>query len=224
MILAYLKNAIYSIKIMIFRGLDRHFFHCYSAFTMKQYTVLSAKRRSITRTAMIALFAALTAAGAFITVPLYPVPMVLQNLFPVLSGLVLGPLMGSAAVGLFLAAGALGAPVFSGGTGGIARFFGPTGGFLLGYLLAAAVAGLIVGRPRRDKRTPGWRIALAAALGFVAIYVPGLLRLHAVTGLPWLGTLTAGFFPFIPGDIIKGIAATLAARQLRRVVADHLDS
>ena len=129
---------------------------------------LSATRKTISRITLIALFAALTAAGTFIAIPLpfSPVPVVLQNLFSVLSGLVLGPVMGSLAVALYLLAGALGAPVFAGATGGFTRFLGPTGGYLVGYLLSALIAGLIAGRPRGSKQTPLWKLIQGAALGF----------------------------------------------------------
>ncbi|MDR2182111.1 MAG: biotin transporter BioY, partial [Treponema sp.] len=120
-------------------------------------------RRPLAALSLTALFAALIAAGAFISFPLpfSPVPVVLQNFFAVLSGLVLGPVRGSAAVALYLLAGALGLPVFAGAAGGIAHFAGPTGGFLAGYLLAGLAAGLIAGKPR--KRDSRLRLAAASA-------------------------------------------------------------
>jgi biotin transport system substrate-specific component len=169
---------------------------------------------------LAALFAALIAAGTFISIPLpfSPVPIVLQNLFSLLSGLVLGPVLGAAAVGLYLLAGLIGAPVFAGAAGGIPRILGPTGGFLLGYLFSAFTAGLIAGRPRRG--TPRWRIILAVLAGLLVIYAPGLLRLRL--GLDsWGKTLAAGLIPFIPGDLIKGIIAVLIAPRLRKTLEDY---
>ena len=170
---------------------------------------------------LTALFAAFTAAGAFIAVPIGPVPIVLQNLFALLSGLILGPFLGSAAVGLYLLAGALGLPVFAGGSGGIARFAGPTGGFLVGYLLAALISGIIAGKP--GATIPRLRLIAAVALGFIIIYVPGVVWLKISRSLDWAKALLAGFVPFIPGDILKGIAAVLIAPRLRRTAADFLD-
>jgi biotin transport system substrate-specific component len=177
------------------------------------------------RIALTALFAALTAAGAFIAFPLGPVPIVLQNLFALLSGLVLGPVLGGTAVGLFLLAGLLNFPVFSGG-GGIARFAGPTGGYLVGYLLAALIAGLIAGRPKAGASAKVFqiRIIIAVIAGFLVIYVPGLIWLKARINLDWIKTLFAGFIPFIIGDILKGIVAVLIAPRLRRIAADFLDA
>jgi biotin transport system substrate-specific component len=171
-----------------------------------------------------ALFAALIAGGTFVTFPLpfSPVPVVLQNLFAVLSGLALGP-GGTAAAALYLAAGALGAPVFAGASGGIARFAGPTGGFLAGYLLAALTAGLIAGTPRAERPASRFRLAAASAAGFLVIYGPGLLWLHRYTG-SWPGTAAAGLLPFLPGDAIKAVLAVGVAGRFRRVLAGLLDN
>ena len=170
--------------------------------------------------ALTALFAALTAAGAFIAIPVGVVPVVLQNLFALLSGLILGPLLGAAAVGLYLLAGALSFPVFAGGAGGIARFAGPTGGFLVGYILMALTAGSIAGRPRLNVKTPLPRIIAAAAAGLLVVYVPGIIWLKVSLKLDWVRAFLTGFVPFIIGDFLKGIVAVLIAPRLRRVASD----
>jgi biotin transport system substrate-specific component len=126
-------------------------------------------------------------------------------------------------VGLYLIAGAIGAPVFAGATGGFVRFLGPTGGFLLGYLLAAIVAGLIAGRPRGEEKTRLLRIILGTLAGLLVVYVPGLIRLKIVLDSPWPGALAAGFLPFLIGDALKGAAAVIIAPRLRRLAADQLD-
>ena len=169
----------------------------------------------------VALFAALISAGAFIAVPIGPVPIALQNFFALLSGLVLGPFLGTAAVGLFLAAGAIGAPVFAnnGSPMGIARLLGPTGGFLFGYLLSALVAGLIVGFPRPGIKTPVWRIILAVVAGILVVYIPGLIRLKFVMNIDWRKTFLVGFIPFMVGDTIKGVIAGIISPRLRRTIA-----
>jgi biotin transport system substrate-specific component len=148
--------------------------------------------------------------------------VVLQNLFALLSGLILGPALGTAAAGLYLLAGALGAPVFAGASGGFVHFLGPTGGFLFGYLLAALTAGLVAGRPRPEIVTSRRRIILAVLAGFLVSYVPGVIRLKFVIDQPWAAALTAGFVPFIIGDLLKGIAAVIIAPRLRRIAAEHL--
>lgn len=171
---------------------------------------------------LVALFAALTAAGAFISIPLpfSPVPVVLQNLFALLSGMILGPLMGTAAIILYLCIGILGAPVFAGARGGFAVLLGPTGGYLLGYVSASLVAGIITGSPRKNHGTHWVRIVTAVLVGMILIYIPGLLRLNMVMNGNWPKTLTAGLIPFILGDLAKGAVACLITPRLRNLVSD----
>ncbi|MDR1318968.1 MAG: biotin transporter BioY [Treponema sp.] len=185
-----------------------------------------AKRRALTGLTLTALFAALIAAGTFISIPLpfSPVPIVLQNLFALLAGLVLGPVPGAAAAGLYLAAGIIGAPVFAGASGGIVRLIGPTGGFLAGYPLAAFTAGLIAGRPRPDRKTPLPVIAAAVFAGLLVVYLPGLAWLKFSTGRGWPAVIAGGFVPFIAGDFLKGILAILVAPRLRRAAGDLLSA
>ena len=135
---------------------------------------ITRHRKMTIRLSLTALFAAFIAAGTFISIPLpmSPVPIVLQNLFAVLSGLLLGPVMGAGAVGLYLIAGAVGLPIFSGTSGGIAQFLKPSGGYLPGYFLAALVAGLILGTPRLGQKIALWRIIVAVISGFLVVYVP----------------------------------------------------
>jgi biotin transport system substrate-specific component len=183
-----------------------------------------SNRKVITRITLTALFAALIAGGTFIAIPLpfSPVPIVLQNLFIVLAGLVLGPGLGAAAAGLYLLAGALGLPVFAGAVGGAAHFAGPTGGFLAGYFFAALTAGLAAGRPKAGKTAPLFRLVLASACGFLVVYVPGVIWLYRLMG-NWAAAFTAGFFPFLAGDAVKAVIAVTAASRLRRAAADRLN-
>jgi biotin transport system substrate-specific component len=137
-----------------------------------------------------------------------PVPLVLQNFIAVLSGLLLGPVRGGAAVLLFLLLGAAGFPVFSGGHGGIAWFAGPTGGYLVGYLPAALLAGL-GGRDRRPISS-----FLAAFLGFAAILACGVIRLKFLKNVDWPKALAIGLLPFIIGDSLKAILAAFLSIRL----------
>ncbi|MDR2742933.1 MAG: biotin transporter BioY [Treponema sp.] len=185
---------------------------------------VAGKRKAIAGTTLTALFAALIAAGTFISIPLpfSPVPIVLQNFFALISGLILGPFLGGLAVGLYLLAGAIGAPVFAGATGGFVHFLGPTGGFLFGYLLAAIIAGLIVGRPRTGAKSPLWRVILGAIAGILIVYAPGLIRLKYAIDGTWVQTLAAGFLPFVIGDAVKTAAAVIISPRLRTLVSDQI--
>ena len=180
------------------------------------------QRKYITSLVFVALFAALICAGSFIAVPLGPVPIVLQNFFALLSGLVLGPFLGSAAVSLFIASGAIGLPVFANNTMGFARIMGPSGGYIFGYLLAAFTAGLIIGVPRQAEKIKIWRLAFAAGLGMLAIYVPGLIRLKFTLNLNWPQTFATGFIPFLIGDAIKAVVAAIITPRLRKTAARQL--
>lgn len=158
----------------------------------------------------ISLFTALMVAGAYLRVPLGPVPIVLTNLFAVAAGIILGPAAGAAAVGLYLMLGALGLPVFSQG-GGAALLIGPTGGFFLGYLTAAVLGGFLVrrGRPSLPKDS------LAIVLSFLIIYLPGLPWLQRSLELTWSRTLVIGALPFLPGDLLKAVVLIVLLRKLR---------
>lgn len=171
--------------------------------------------KAASRIALPALFAALCAAGAFISLPLpgNPVPLVAQNLLVVLSGLVLGPLSGGAAVALFLLLGVLGFPVFSGGRGGIALLAGPTGGYLAGYLAGAILAGLL-GRGLIGRRRGLGSSILGSAAGFLAILACGALRLKFLNNVSWAKAAVLGILPFLPGDGLKCALAALLAYKL----------
>ena len=171
-----------------------------------------------------ALFAALIAVCGFISIPIpgTPIPIVLQNMLTVLTGLMLGPVWGTIATVLFLAAGALGLPIFSGGTGGFAKLMGPTGGFLYGYALATLIAGIIAQRPVYGKKTSLLRLILATVCGFVIMYIPGVLHFMRVMEKTFTQTMTLCVLPYIPGDIIKTIIAILLASKLRIVASWYI--
>jgi biotin transport system substrate-specific component len=193
---------------------------------MEKSSTVVVQRKNIIRLTLTALFAALIAAGTFVAIPLpaSPVPIVLQNLFILLAGLILGPALGGAAVGLYLVAGAIGVPIFAGATGGFVKFMGPTGGFLFGYVLVAVFAGLIVGRPRADVKIPIWRVFVAAFIGMFSSYILGVPWLKVVLDTTWPSAFSMAMLPFIIGDAIKAVVAALIAPRLRRLVAENLDA
>ncbi|MDR0719863.1 MAG: biotin transporter BioY [Treponema sp.] len=191
----------------------------------KRSVVPPTGKKIILRISLAALFAALISAGAFISIPIGPVPIVLQNLIALLAGLILGPFLGGAAVALFLLAGILNLPVFAGGTGGIARLLGPTGGYLAGYFIMAVAAGLIAGRPRKDRKKDSYpRMIIAIIAGLLIVYVPGVYWLKLKAGYDFAKAIGVGFVPFIIGDCIKAAAAICIIPRLRGAAADHLDT
>jgi biotin transport system substrate-specific component len=163
---------------------------------------------------LASLMAALTAVGAYIHVPIGPVPIVLSTLFSLLSGLLLGSRWGLASMGLYLLVGAIGIPVFAGGKGGFAHFFGPTGGYLFGYVLAAWITGFISEHSRGLLSLD----ILAVLVGSLAIYGLGVPWLKMVTQMSWAKTLMVGMAPFLIGDAIKAAVAVVLARSVRPIL------
>ena len=162
--------------------------------------------RRATAVGVVGFAAALALASQVaIPVPGTPVPITLQPFVVVLAGLWLGPVAGAASMLLYLAAGALGLPVFAPmGAMGVARLAGPTGGYLLAWPLAAWIAGRIgqgAGYARR---------ALGATLGILAIYVGGVAQLAILTGSV-ARAATLGALPFVVLDVVKAHLAALLA-------------
>ena len=164
------------------------------------------------------LLAALMAAGSYLIIPIGPVPIVLQNLFVLLSGLLLGWKWGLVSVSLYLLLGVIGLPVFSGGSGGIGHLMGPTGGYLLSYLPAVAIIGLISRLGRGKTRIETVLDVTALILGSIVIYVCGFLWLAWITGLSLNRAVYVGVIPFLPGDGIKIAVALVVARFTRPII------
>ncbi|MCI9124447.1 MAG: biotin transporter BioY [Eubacterium sp.] len=164
-------------------------------------------------TVCCALFTALIIIGGYISIPIPigPVPIALADFFVMLAGLFLGAKYGLACTVLYLVLGALGLPVFAGGSAGLAILFGPTGGFLFGYLLTAASSGAIVGKKPNSPHA-AIRILAALLVGNILLYTVGVPWLKIQMGLSWPAALAGGLTPFIPGIVIKIAAAVTIAR------------
>lgn len=144
-------------------------------------------------------FVALAAQVSF-ELPFTPVPLTGQTFAVLLVGAALGALLGLASLGLYLFVGALGAPVYADGSRGWEVLTGPTGGYIIGFVLAAFIIGGLAQR-RWDRR---FSSAVAAMLtGSVVIYAVGLPWLAADLGLGFEETLEAGLYPFVVGDLLK---------------------
>ncbi len=157
------------------------------------------------------LMAGLMAVGAYIHVPIGPVPIVLTNLFVLLAGLLLGSRWGAASAAIYLLMGAIGMPVFSGGKGGLAHLLGPTGGYLFGFILCAWIVGFI---SERFKHALVGGI-IAVVIGSLVIYGLGVPWLKTVTNMSWNKALALGMLPFLPGDAMKAVVAIVLTRAVR---------
>ncbi len=159
-----------------------------------------------------AVLIALIAAGSYIAIPIpaSPVPVVLQNMFVVLTGMLLPPLIATGTVAVWLILGIVGLPVFSGGSGGIGHLAGPTGGFLVAYLVAPAVTSFLLrtvpGRGREPFTLPQRRriiVVPAIMAGFVVVYLGGIPWLRYILDVSWAQAVAVGLIPFLPGDVLK---------------------
>ena len=159
------------------------------------------------------LTAALIALCAQIAIPLPLVPVNLALLPVFLAGFLLKGRWALASVGLYLLMGALGLPVFSGFRGGPQILFGPTGGYLLGYLLSAGVIAAL-----KNKAGSFAGRLLLCLFALLMCYIPGTLWLLYLTGRPLLDVLSFAVLPFIPGDLLKSLAASLLVPALQRAL------
>ncbi len=178
------------------------------------------------RSVITAMYSAVICVGCFIAIPVGIVPIILQNMLAVMAGILFGLPQGAASVGLFLTAGVLGLPVFSGGRGGLAVLGGPTGGFLIGYFFASIITGIIAGKPSVTEKPfcikNILRLVIAGAAGFIVVYIPGLFQFMRVTGSNLAAALSGCVIPFIPGDILKLIVMIPLCAKLRPVAARFL--
>ena len=174
--------------------------------------------RTLTRTA---LFTALTAAGAFIRIPLGYSSITLQFFFTAMAGCLLGPVWGPVSQAVYVALGLIGLPIFTQG-GGLTYLLQPTCGFLLGLIPAAWVIGLLTARrPPHPVRT-----ALACLAGLTVLYAVGLpymaviLNQYMGKAMDFSAILWAGMLPFLPGDMLKiAVTAVLAPLLQKRLSA-----
>ena len=161
-------------------------------------------------------FALILAVAAQVTMPIpgTPVPFSLQPMVVVLAGLMLGPVAGATAMALYLAMGAAGVPVFSPVPGlpmGVARFMGPTGGYLIAYPIAAWITGTVAG-----KQSTYFRRFIAACAGIALIFVGGIAQL-TIINQSFTRAIDLGITPFIPLDAVKALLAAGIATPRRQV-------
>jgi biotin transport system substrate-specific component len=171
-----------------------------------------AEKTSIKGLVYAALFGALTAAGAFIVIPLPPVPITAQTFFLNVAAVLLGGQLGAVSQFIYVMLGVVGIPVFAGGKAGLGVLFGPTGGYLLGFIIAAFVIGMV----NRMRKSAGifWHI-FSMLIGMLIIYLLGSFQLSLVAKMSFHKALAVGVLPFIPGDIIKILLAAIISSQLK---------
>lgn len=176
-------------------------------------TSRSLRRSQVRAMLLSALMIALTTVFSQIVIPMPLVPINLGLLAVFLTGFLLPKRWALITVGLYLLMGAVGLPVFANFRGGPQALFGNTGGYLLGYFLSVATIALL-----RDRAKGFVHRALLCGLALLACYVPGTLWLMFLTGHSLVQVLPFAIYPFIPGDILKCLAAAFLSQRLDKVL------
>lgn len=163
----------------------------------------------------MALMVAMNCISAYIIIPL-PFslsPLALQTLIVNLTGYVLSPKQAFMTMAAYLLIGLAGVPVFTGGSAGPGKLFGPTGGYILGFLFTAVALAYLRGENYNFKRYA----LIGCLVGIPLIYVPGVLQMKLLTGMAWGKAFMIGVLPFIPLDIVKCCAAAFLAGPINRI-------
>lgn len=177
--------------------------------TIARYQNTFLPTQALSRNLLIIFISSIAlAAASQISIPWQPVPFTLQSAFVVLLGLSLGAKRATAVVGLYFLEGALGLPVFAGWSAGLACFFSPSGGYLLGFLPAAFVAGWLMERGMAKNFTTTF---LCALLSSSIIFLFGILYLHTFVG--WQQAYLLGVAPFLLTEPVKLLVASLLAKR-----------
>ena len=161
-----------------------------------------------------AMFAALIAVCSIISIPIGEVPVTLQTFAVCLTAAMLGWKRGTLAVFIYILLGAIGVPVFAGMSGGIGILAGPTGGYIIGFILTSLIVGFAADR-RGRKALP---LAIAMVAGVLACYVTGTIWFMVVTGMGLVESLMLCVVPFLLFDAAKIALAVLLSNRLSKVV------
>jgi biotin transport system substrate-specific component len=173
---------------------------------------------SVRDLARIGIFTALTAIGAFISIPAGPVPITLQSFFVLLSGLMLGSKKAAFSQITYLLLGLIGFPVFAGFSGGLQHIYKPSFGFILGYIAAAYIAGKF-----KEEKNIKQYVWAAVISGTIIIYAFGLPYMYYVlnimlnSNLSVFKILQLGMFAFIPGDVIKAVIIVFLSKKIHLI-------
>ncbi|MCG4586216.1 biotin transporter BioY, partial [Anaerosalibacter bizertensis] len=166
---------------------------------------------------LVSLFTALTAIGAFLSIPLGNVPISLQSLFTILSGLILGAKLGSLSQLIYVILGLAGVKIFAGFSGGPQSIFSPSFGFLIGFIFASYIVGFI---SHRNKDFTFKKMFLATLAGTLVIYAFGVPYMYFILNnvlvkeISFITALKTGCIIFLPGDILKCFVSSYVATKI----------
>ena len=182
----------------------------------KMNNITSKKRISTQDITIMALLTALLCISSYIIIPLpfTAITITAQTLVINMIGLLMTPKKAGTIVGMWIALGIIGLPVFSGGMGGLGKLLGPTGGYILGYLAAAILIALLKGKKGSVIRYA----AVAIVAGMPVIYLLGMGWMKVSANMDWNAAFVSSVLPFIPLDMAKCIAAAIIVKPLERVM------
>ena len=171
---------------------------------------------NIKRFVMIALMSAIISvlSPLSIVIPISPVPISLATFAIYLTTYILGAKYGTISTLIYILLGMIGLPIFTAFTGGVAKIFGPTGGYIIGYIFLAIIAGVII-ETNYDSIGVSF---LGMIIGTIVLYLIGTMWLSFVAHMTFKEAILAGVAPFIPGDVVKMIIACIAGRKIRTVL------
>jgi len=172
------------------------------------------KKISTNNLVLCAFFAALTAVFSQISLPIGPVPINLATLSVFMAGGILGWKYGALSQIVYVLLGIVGAPVFNGFTGGLAIVVGKTGGYIIGYIVAAFIVGLAV----KKYKNPKIVLPISMVIGILACYGLGTAWFMHITHTGLWQSLVWCFFPFIIGDAVKIVVATVLVINLKKAL------
>ena len=174
------------------------------------------KKISVNSLTYSALFTALISVLSYITIPLpfSPVPITAQSLAVMTAAVILSTQETVLAIGTFLFLGIVGVPVFSGGRAGLGVIFGPSGGYLIGFLIGGVIINLLI-----KKRDKFWQVLAAVIIGgIIVIHFMGFIWLSYATGMGLKEALLSGSLPFIPGDLFKAVLASYLGIRINKAL------
>lgn len=187
---------------------------------MNNINIISAGKsivasKSFARAILVTGFVIMTVLGAYVRIPLpfTPVPITLQTFFVLLAGAVLGRKAGFFSQLSYVGLGGLGMPIFQGYGAGILHLMGPTGGYLIGFMVASFVTGALIDKKRNSLKFP--YVIFAMSIGLLAIYICGITWLMLAYKADFIKAVSLGFIPFIPGAAVKLIAASWIYSKIR---------
>lgn len=187
----------------------------------KEEINMKLSARDITQ---VGIFAALTAIGAFISIPVGPVPISLQTFFVLLSGIILGSRKAMLSQVVYVMLGLIGLPIFAGFSGGFQTVFKPSFGFIIGFIIAAYVVGKIAEKKSNSIKY----MCIAVLAGTIIMYIIGLPYMYYILNiilsknLNVIQIMKLGMFMFIPGDTIKAIVVVLIGSNLKGKLQNYL--